>query len=56
MRSIFTMFVLLLLTLNLVSFSGCRKEANVIDISGGCTFSGTKSEGDIDISDSEPAV
>ena len=48
--------VLFVLSLSLVSFSGCRKEKNVIDIAGGCTFSGTKSEGEIDISDPEPAI
>jgi len=43
------LLTLVLISFGLISFSGCRKEKNVIDISGGCTFSGVKSEGDIDI-------
>lgn len=50
------LLTLVLISFGLISFSGCRKEKNVIDISGGCTFSGTKSEGEIDISDPEPVV
>ena len=40
----------------LFSCSKLKKENNVIDISGACTFSGVKAEGDIDISDSDREV
>jgi hypothetical protein len=55
-RSYFLILVLVLVSFGLNSFSGCRKEKNIVDISGGCTFSGIKSEGDIDIGDPDQEV
>ena len=54
-RSNFLILVLVLVSFGLNSFSGCRKEKNIVDISGGCTFSGIKSEGDIGDPDQEVA-